>query len=272
MLDNLKTHLARVPEAQRLNNLREYLQWLILKSIDANGFRKNLFFIGGTALRVIYKIERFSEDLDFSFMGSDKFDVTHFSSLIARDIARYGLEVEVTQLKTIKTVRSFFLKFQNLLYPLGIAPEKNRVISIKIEVDTNPPKGAKLEEYFFPDSPNFWVTHADLPSLFSGKMGAFLFRKYVKGRDFYDLFFFLRKKVRPNFELFQGILKQSVPEIQYESPKSVFLSVVDRVNSLDMAVVLKDLRPFLQNLDDEAYLNKETLIKLLEQGGYLESL
>ncbi|MBI4668524.1 MAG: nucleotidyl transferase AbiEii/AbiGii toxin family protein [Elusimicrobia bacterium] len=265
MLDNLKNYLAPIAETQRLNRLREYLQWLILKSLDENGMRRSLVFVGGTALRVVYKTGRFSEDLDFSLTGSASFDPLALSNVLKRDILRYGLKAEITKLRTVKTVRSFFLKFQDLLHPLGLAPEENRALAIKLEVDTNPPKGGIPEEYFFADPVAFWVSHWDLPSLFAGKLSAFLFRKYLKGRDFYDLIFFLKKNTELNFKHFQNAVRQTNPDADFASLEDVFSAVRKKIEALDMKMILQDIRPFLLDFGEERYLTQEVALKLLEQ-------
>lgn len=272
MIDALKDYLKQVPDAQRLNRLREYLQWLILKSMDDGGFRKKTAFVGGTALRVIHKLPRFSEDLDFSLVSPGDFDAAGLADILQRDMKRLGLEAAVAKLRTEKTVRSFFLRFRNLLHPTGITRERDRVLSIKIEVDARPPKGGRLEEYLFPDPVMFWVTHFDLPSMFATKLHALFFRNFDKGRDFYDLIFFLRKGVQPNLELLQNAAQQTHPNLppgeRFHSLKEVFAGVTEKIRRTDMDNIRRDVRPFLLDSGEERLLTAETILKLIEQGGY----
>lgn len=269
MIDNLKNYLAGFQETQRLNHLREYVQWLILKAMDEKGQRRQLAFVGGTALRVIHKIERFSEDLDFSATGRATIDGSKLAAEIQKTLNLVGLEAQVANLRDNRNVLSFFINFPNLLYPLKISPHKNQPLSIKIEVDNNPPQGAVIQEYLFADPLMFWINHYDMASLFAGKIHALLFRGYNKGRDFYDLVFFLKKKAPFNFALFQNAAQQTKPEKIFSSQKSVFKQVVQKIETINFDQIRKDLRPFLLNPEEERFINPSAILTLLRQEGYL---
>ncbi|MFC1521808.1 nucleotidyl transferase AbiEii/AbiGii toxin family protein [Elusimicrobiota bacterium] len=270
MNDNLKHYLTQFPKDRHLNHTREYVQWLILKAVDDAGFRRDLAFVGGTALRTVFKISRFSEDLDFSLVSGAKLDAKDLSSTVAKAIQRCNLQITIAKLKSEGNVISFFMKFQDLLYPLGISAHKDQPLSIKLEIDTKPPKGWGLEEYFFADPVMFWVNHFDLPSLFAGKLHALLFRGYDKGRDIYDLIFFLKKKVSFNMTMFKNAAHQTHPEKNYASSGDVFKDLASKLKQKDEKKLKQDIAPFMLDPEDERFISCSTAIQLLIQGGYIK--
>jgi predicted nucleotidyltransferase component of viral defense system len=266
MTENLQNYLRFFPEVQRFNYLREYLQWLILKGIDQKGYRRQMAFMGGTSLRILYHSNRFSEDLNFSLtIPRDHFKPAELRESLKNYFNFLGLEIEISPVKTSSAVASFFIKFPHLLYYLHLSPQKEEKISIKIEVDTNPPSGWKLEEFLMTDPFLFWITHYDLPSLFASRLHAFLFRKYDKGRDYYDLLFLLRRKTDLNFQLFQNAVKQTHPEKKYSSVEEVYEEIKQKIVHTNFQEILKDARPFILDAEELQYLNPDVLIKLLEQ-------
>lgn len=265
MIDALKEYLHPIPENQKINCLREYLQWIILKIMDEQGYRQSLAFVGGTALRLIYKTARFSENLDFSLIAPKPVDFHEMATNLQKNIHRYGLQVDIARLRSEKTVHSFFLRFPDILTALNLAIQRQQLLSIKVESDSRPPEGWKLEEFLFQDPLLFWVTHFDLPSLFAVKLHAFFFRRYDKGRDFYDLIFFLRKKVHPNLALLQNAAAQTNPETHFLSLNDVFSKLADKIHRMNSEQILKDVRPFLLDPGEERFLTPQTALKLLEQ-------
>lgn len=270
MIDNIGNYLSKFPQDAHYNRLREYLQWLMLKALDEQGLRKQIAFVGGTALRIIYQINRFSEDLDFSLIEPGPFDIATIAKALEKAMRRLGLEPKISRLKNQqeKSVASFFMQFNDLLYPLGISPNKNQPLSIKFEVDANPPAGAGITDYFFADPIMFWITHHDLPSLFSGKLSAFLFRDYDKGRDFYDLIFFLKKRSPINLTMFQNAARQARMKKPYASQKHIFDDVLAKLEKVDMSKIKNDMQPFFLDPSEEKYLSKEAILNLLNQQGF----
>ncbi|MBI3291838.1 MAG: nucleotidyl transferase AbiEii/AbiGii toxin family protein [Elusimicrobia bacterium] len=265
MNDHLKDYLMPRSLAQRPLYLREYLQWLILKSLDERGWRDRLAFVGGTALRLIYHTGRFSEDLDFSLVHRGGYDTRQVAQQLQTDLTRWGLAVEVTTLRDRTTVGSFFLRFPGLLYTLGLTHEPTQKLSIKVEVDTHPPEGWGLDEYLFQDPLLFVVTHFDLASLFATKLHAFLYRGFNKGRDYYDLLFFLNKQVPPNSRLFQNAVRQTHPTERYPAPATLFAVVRRKLEQMDDRAIQREVHPFLLQPDDIRYLRAEILLKALAQ-------
>ena len=125
--------------------VREYLQARVLENLQENGAFVNWAFVGGTALRFLYSMPRFSEDLDFSLVRAGVED--NFTELMKKtkgvfETEDYKLTIKA---KIEKTVKSAFLKFEGLLYEIGLSPHRYETISIKVEIDTNPPSGAGFE-------------------------------------------------------------------------------------------------------------------------------
>ena len=146
----MKDYLKQLVEKTQDNNLarfvvREYLQARVLESLQANGAFSNWAFVGGTALRFLYSMPRFSEDLDFSLVKrSDEDNFVEQMKKIKDLFELEGYRLTIKS-KAEKTVKSAFVKYEGLLYDIGISPHRSETISIKIEIDTNPPAGAGFE-------------------------------------------------------------------------------------------------------------------------------
>lgn len=265
MIDAMKDSLAGLPAHQRLNGTREYLQRLILQSIDQEGLRKTIVFTGGTALRILFGTRRFSEDMDFSLTEGAAITVTDFSHRINARMNQFGLPSSIHAMKEARNVISFFIRFSDVLYPLGLSPDKTHKLAIKVKVDTKPPRGGDAEETLIQDPFLFLVRHFTLPSLFSTKLHALFFRRYTKGRDFYDLVYYLKKNVRPKLELFQNAAAQTHPEQPFPTLESVFDALRNRLAAVDEESVIRDVQPFLMDPAEASYLRKEILLKALDQ-------
>jgi len=247
----------------KLNIMREYLQAYALRSFQDQGGFKCYAFIGGTSLRFLYDLPRFSEDLDFSQVHHPDSAFEDILKSIKQEFILAGYDVEVKYKD--KVVQSATFKFKELLYEAGLSPLKKQVFSIKMEVDTNPPQGAVLEtkiiNKFFPIA----FLSFDLPSLLAGKMHALLSRTYTKGRDYYDLSWYLSryKELSPNITLLRNALKQT--EWKGETPdinnwRDILCQVIKEV---DWSKVVKDVSPFLENQSDMNALTKENVLSLV---------
>ncbi len=265
MLEVLKNHADGFAPHQRMNATREYLQWIILQLLDDTGYRKHLAFTGGTCLRVVFGIGRFSEDLDFSLVQPKGFDLRALNEAVLRRLELMGLAAESSPAKDKNTVGSFSLKFAGVLQHLGLSPMKSEKLSIKFEVDTRPPAGGVVSEFLFQEPILFMINHFDLPSLFATKIHALLFRGYDKGRDYYDLFFYLRKKTLPSLSLFQAAVKQTHPQLNFPSLDSVFTAIRKKLSEADEKKILRDVGPFLLDPGEERFLKKDVLLMSLRQ-------
>ncbi len=266
----MKDYLRQQIEAIGDTNLarcitREYLQARFLECLQENGAFVNWVFVGGTALRFLYLKPRFSEDLDFSLIEPGVED--NFAELMKK--AKYSFQSEdysvSVKAKTEKTVKSAFIKFEDLLFELGLSPHRSEVISIKVEIDTNPPPGANLQTTIIRKHCLLNLQHYDKGSLLAGKLHALLTRKYVKGRDIYDLMWYLSDRTwpQPNIELLNNALSQTGFSGAEMTATNWRRETALRVSQYDWHRVIADVRPFIERQEDLKILTKQNLIKLL---------
>ena len=272
MKDYLKQQLEKTPDAHLAGCIvREYLQARTLECLQENGAFSNLAFVGGTALRFLYAMPRFSEDLDFSSTapGMNENIVEYLKKVKHRFLAEdYRIEVKA---KTAKTVLAAIIKFPGLLYELGLSPHRSETISIKVEIDTNPPAGATLQTSIIRKHCFLNLQHYDKSSLLAGKLHALTTRKYTKGRDVYDLMWYLSDRTwpNPNIALLNNALKQTAsaePEFTRENWRR---RIADRLSELDWNKVLADVKPFIEKQSELKMLTLENLTKLLNDDVHL---
>ena len=249
---------------QALNRLREYVQALILRSFHESEAFRPLAFVGGTALRFLHGLPRFSEDLDFCLVSGDGYDGLAWMTKVKRDLTLAGLDSEVTW-NGRRTVHAGWVRVSGLLQEAGLAARAGQKLAIKIEIDTRPPEGWRAERRVVTRYVTFLLQHYDLPSLLAGKLHAALTRPYAKGRDWYDVLWYLsqRPPVEPNVPLLQHALDQTGGTGQ-RSAHAWRTLVQDTLASLDMRAVGDDVRPFLERSQDAALLTRENLLRLLE--------
>lgn len=250
---------------EKLNALREYLQAYILKMLHEQGFFQAAAFLGGTALRFLYQLPRFSEDLDFSL---EKKTTTSFETVIKKikqELGLAGYRVSVSY-HIRKTVQEAMVKFEGLMHEAGLSPLAAQKFSVKIKIDTNPPAGAALKteivNKFFPIA---FLSH-DLPSLFAGKLIALLARRYTKGRDFFDLGWCLSRwrDLNPNTALLANGLRQVQWSGELPTESSWKRVISQAVGRADWKKVEEDIEPFLENPGDLKVFTKENILGLLK--------
>jgi len=245
------------------NAVKEIMQEIVLCGLSRAGFFKKGAFYGGTALRIFYGLDRFSEDLDFSLMTPDPdFELSVFFPTLKKEVASYGLNVEISEKEKTKesAIRSAFLKGNTKEHMLlfyasdsftgGIAA--NETIKIKFEVDTNPPAGATFEHKYRLLPAPYDVTLYDMPSLFAGKAHAVICRAWksrVKGRDLYDYVFYLSRGTSLNTEHLKARLVQSDAwsdndSFTIENAKELLCA---RFDTIDYAQAKEDVRPFIRD-------------------------
>jgi len=194
--------IRSVEDSQRA--LREVMQEIALLGLWRSKFFENAAFYGGTALRVLYGLDRFSEDLDFSLLEKRKnFDLGDYSEALKRELASFGFAVEIESRPkpASAAIQSAFLKADTRTQMITVEFDKglvqkvprNQVLKIKLEIDVDPPPGFATEVRYLLRPVPFSVRTFSLPDLFAGKMHAVLCRGWksrVKGRDWYDLVWF----------------------------------------------------------------------------------
>ncbi|HOY67346.1 MAG TPA: nucleotidyl transferase AbiEii/AbiGii toxin family protein [Candidatus Ozemobacteraceae bacterium] len=197
--------------------LTEIVQQFILFGLARSGFFSDAAFHGGTCLRILFGLPRFSEDLDFVLKAPDRgFSWARHLQVIRDECAAYGVELEAKdRARETGAVQAAFLKTDSLgtilRASLPFSAHPRRKIAVKVEIDTNPPAGGDFESRYLTFPGPAAVTTLDEPSGFAGKLHALLCRAYVKGRDWYDLHWYADRRVKPNLPLLAAALNQTGP-------------------------------------------------------------
>lgn len=249
--------------AQALNRLREYLQAFVLRSFHESEAFRSLAFVGGTALRFLHGLPRFSEDLDFSLVSGDGYAGKVWMAKVKRDLTLAGFDPEVTW-NDRKVVHAGWVRVAGVLHEAGLSTMPSEKLAIKVEIDTQPPVGARCERRVVTRYVTFLLQHYDLPSLLAGKLHAAITRKYVKGRDWYDLVWYLSQcpPLIPNLSLLQKALDQTQGADRLDASSWKGL-VRERLMALNMQAVRDDVSPFLERPQDAALMTHENLEALL---------
>jgi len=245
------------------NAIHEIMQEIALLGLWRTQFFEHAAFYGGTSLRILYGLNRFSEDLDFSLLKPNpNFDLIPFLNAIERELEISGLKVTVEH--TIKhpeeSIRSAFLKTNTLETfirigldePLKRYTQSNEMIKIKIEVDIDPPSGFSTEIRYLTSPIPFSVRTYIPDDLFAGKMHALLCRPYkvrVKGRDWYDFIWYVSKGIPMNLAHLETRMRQSGHYIS-ESPlsqKDFINMLTEKITGLNLANAKEDIRRFIQD-------------------------
>lgn len=184
-----------------LQALREILQEIALLGLWRSKFFDKAAFYGGTALRILYGLDRFSEDMDFSLLSPmDDFELSAYTTALQKELAAFGFDVRIDQRdkSAESAIQSAFLKANTLNQLLVIETSEDlletvhrgQILKIKLEIDTDPPPEFETHTRYLLQPIPFAVRTYTLPDLFAGKLHAILCRRWknrVKGRDWYDL-------------------------------------------------------------------------------------
>ncbi len=249
-------------QEEKINRIREYLQILVLKIMFDHDAFNFLAFVGGTALRILFDLKRYSEDIDFSLIQKRGYYFGKIIHSLKYELDKNGLQPEISA-QADKVVHSSFIKFPGLLHSLGLSPLSSRKLAIKLEIDTQPPKGWNLAVMPITQSFVFAVKHFDLPSLYATKLHACFFRKYVKGRDFYDLVWYLGKKVEPNLVLLNNAILQTQKRDFRLKAGNFKAFMRERLKAIDFSHVRSDVERFLEDRQELKLLDKKTILQML---------
>ena len=239
LLDSLKDFVdqkrqANYPEYVIKNSLKEYLQFPVLAYLYSRKNYQNFIFMGVSALRIIYNLPRLSEDLDFN-LSKDDYEVLDLK-VLGEEIKKYfqdRFRIEIGY--RVQGKVRLYLKFP-ILKELGLANEKSDFLYVKIEVlveDFTEPEYevAPVSAFGF----NFIVKTYNLKFLMTGKISAILDRAWfkgkenevdIKGRDYYDLFWYLEKGIEPDFRtLFLKFGVENMAELKIRLKEKIKNSV-----------------------------------------------
>ncbi|MFT6844169.1 MAG: putative nucleotidyltransferase component of viral defense system [Flavobacteriales bacterium] len=248
-------------EEEIISALREIMQEIILAGLSRTDFFEKAAFYGGTALRIFYGLDRYSEDLDFSLRKSDPdFSIEPYFKTILDEFKSLGLTVSINKKAKKTAIDSAFLKaetiwqeivLEDIIKETGV--RSNKTLKIKIEIDRQPPLHFNTEEKLLLRPFSFYVKCFTKPSLFAGKMHALLYRKWknrVKGRDWYDLEWFIKKGIPLDVNHFLTRAKDTNDwQDDSISDEQIIALLEAKIKSVSFSGIKEDVVRFIQNDD-----------------------
>lgn len=268
MKDLLRRIASAAPNALAARNLtREYLQARILQELQESGVFVDWVFLGGTALRFLYSLPRFSEDLDFATLPSCDDDLFgQRVESVGRAFESEGYEVSA-KVSDAKAVKSGLLRFRGLLHELGLPAQRSETLAIRVEIDTNPPGGAGVESTLVRRHVTLNLLHHDRASLLAGKLHALLARPFTKGRDLHDLVWYLSDPTwpEPNLALLNAALEQTEWKGRELLSGTWRGDVWKRLEPIDWRRAVEDVRPFAERPGEVDLISPEHCRRLLRQ-------
>lgn len=281
VIEQMLSKYEIVNTVDEVNALKEIVQEIVLSGLSRGGFFKEASFYGETTLRIFYKLDRFSEDLDFALISPNKdFDLSKYFGYVEKELKAYGLNLEVTsKQKSIESnITSALVKGDTLEHILRFFPNEGnhkydhvlKNIKIKFEVDIDPPSGATYEEqYKLMPSPH-QIKLYDKESLFAGKIHAILCRNWktrTKGRDLYDYVFFLANEIGVNLELLKNkLLASNYIEDHDKFDMDVLKKLlINKFGEIDYNEAKEDIIPFIKNTNSLEIWSKDFFISITEK-------
>lgn len=268
--DVLQTRISEYAPSNAIeqeNVLQELMQHYVLASLAKAGFFSKAVFHGGTCLRILYGMNRFSEDLDFLLKKVNRqFQWSKYLRHVRNDCAMEGIPFEIQDKSEAEAaVKKAFLKTDSigkiLLLELPFERRRLKKVRIKLEIDTNPPEGSGFETAYITFPGTAAITTQTLESGFATKSHALLCRTYVKGRDWYDFVWYVSRKTVPNLQLLSNALYQQGPweEERIDVTPAWFVENLRSViKEMDWAAVRNDAQRFLPTHEQDALANWNT--------------
>lgn len=244
-------------EPQLLNQVREYVQVVVLKAIYQSAYGRGLSFGGGTCLRICYDLKRYSEDLDFSLDGNSAgYSFRELNAHIAHDLEKRGFDAHM-HVRDDKIVQKSFIRLADIVQRIGSTFRKKQKLHIKLEVDSRPiPVTARERETFFVTkyAENFPIIKHTDDTLFAGKILAVLNRAYTKGRDYYDLIWYLSRKSKINLPYVNNGMQQQAGGRIFHDEETLLQALEEKVRTVSVKKILQDLDVFLEDPMDKRWI------------------
>lgn len=263
MIDLIQKRLVKykaIGPIEEENALKEIIQEIILFALWQADFFEVAAFQGGTSLRILHGLNRFSEDMDFILLEPNvEFSWQPYLNNIADTCNEFGIEPEaLDKARMDQRVKKALIKDTSIANQLNLSfmdDLNGRKLKIKLEIDCNPPLGSGFE-YSYLDFPvDFEVGHQDLSSNFSLKIHALLCRGYLKGRDWYDFNWYIAQDVKPNLLLLQNALIQYGPwkDQELEIDEDWLVNALnEKVSSIDWKMAANDVERFLKPVEQKS--------------------
>lgn len=258
MIDIIRDKLRSYEATNALeeeNAVKEILQEIALYALWRGDFFDVALFQGGTSLRILHGLPRFSEALDFLLRTPNPdFDWSPYLKVLVEVFEQFGLKLDaLPKTKMQSTIRQALLKNDSIASQLDLSfsgSGKPRTIRIKLEIDVNPPAGSGEDTTYFDFPTDYEVHHQDLPSNFALKIHALLCRGFLKGRDWYDFSWYISKGIAPNLALLRSALVQAGPWAGDESIAVDMPWLTDTLATtivkIDWKAAAEDVRRFLR--------------------------
>ena len=254
LFDKMVADMQKRPDVSEDNILHEVMQQIALAGLARGGFFERAAFYGGTCLRLLHGMRRFSEDMDFSLLEPDlgfRFE-DYFPAVVEEfKLAGKDVEIKMKHKGQPSAIESAFLKESSDVFDIGFTTEKR--LKVKIEVDIDPPPKFETEMKTIGSPRTVWVRSYTLPDLFAGKVSAALFRKWkhrVKGRDWYDVAWYIAKRVPLDLAHLVERAKESAPEADVSTPEKVIAAFDARIDAIDFDSARADVTPYVMDKID----------------------
>ena len=255
LVEEIRSRPIQPTDEEVVNTIREYLQVCTLRFIFQSKFGGSLSFMGGTCLRICYDLKRYSEDLDFTLDQRGRtYRFGDMMRSLEREFKLLGFQAQ-TNVHEEKAVQKAFLRFGGIYSKFQLHGMSDQKIHVKVEVDTKPVLIRPPErETFFVNRYGelFPILKHTLPTLFAGKILAILSRPYARGRDYYDLIWYLSRKVSINLRYLQaGLLGKG-----FKKEDEVYAELQKKVSQVKPGMILKDIGRFLEDSHEANWISR----------------
>ena len=249
--DSMVAEFRQKNAADERNAIHEVMQQIALAGLARGGFFQKAAFYGGTCLRLLHDMHRFSDDMDFSLLEPDRdFHFEDYFPAVVEEFKLAGKDVEIKMKHKGQpsAIESAFLKESSDVFDIGFTTEKRQ--KVKIEVDIDPPPKFSTEMCVLNEPRSCIVRAYTLPDLFAGKVSAALFRKWkrrIKGRDWYDVAWYIAKRVPLDLAHLVERAKESAPEADVSTPEKVLAALNARIDAIDFEDARLDVEPYVMD-------------------------
>jgi hypothetical protein len=264
MIEIIKDRLKKYDAANQIeeeNAIKEIMQEIALYALWREDFFNIALFQGGTSLRILHRLPRFSEDLDFLLRKSDpEFVWMPYVNGMHKIFAQYGLDLHVHSRNDMdRPIRDAVLKTDSIANQLDLtfpSDGQRKAVKIKLEIDTNPPAYSGEASSFLDFPADYEVRHQDLPSNFALKIHALLCRDYLKGRDWFDFAWYVAQNIKPNLKHLNAALIQAGPwagqaDIAIDE-KWLKMTLAEKISTIDWQQAVKDVERFLKPTEQKS--------------------
>ena len=251
LFDQMVGEMKKNPNVSKENVLHEVMQQIALAGLSRGGFFEKAAFYGGTCLHLLHDMRRFSEDMDFSLLEPDLgFRFEDYFPAVVEEFKMAGKDVEIKMKHKGQpsAIESAFLKESSDVFDIGFTTEKR--LKVKVEVDIDPPPKFTTEMKLIELPRKCWVRSYDLPGLYAGKVSAALFRKWknrVKGRDWYDVMWYIQNRVELDLAHLIERAKESEPLADVSTREKLLAAFDERIDTIDFENAKEDVLPYLND-------------------------